>query len=81
MTARIGVGDSGAPIPPEEQERIFLPYRRAHETVGVTPSMGFGLAVSRRLAQLMGGDVTYRRENDENLFELTLPAVDGEEDI
>jgi protein-histidine pros-kinase len=77
-TARIGVADNGGPIPPAERERIFLPYQRAHETVGVTPSIGFGLAVSRQLAHLMEGDLAYRRDNDENVFELTLPrATDG----
>ena len=79
MIAWIGVGDNGAALPPEDQVRIFLPYQRAHETVGVTPSMGFGLNISRRLAQLMAGDLIYRRDGDENLFELTLPAVGGEE--
>lgn len=77
--ARIGVGDNGAALPPDDEERIFLPYQRAHETVGVTPSMGFGLNISRRLARLMEGDLTYRRDGDENLFELTLPAVGGEQ--
>jgi signal transduction histidine kinase len=74
-TARIGIGDNGSPIPPAERERIFLPYQRAHETVGLTPSIGFGLAVSRQLAQLMEGDLTYRRDDDENVFELTLPRA------
>jgi two-component system sensor histidine kinase KdpD len=73
--ARIGVADNGDPIPPAERERIFLPYQRAHETVGVTPSIGFGLAVSRQLARLMEGDLTYRRDDDENVFELTLPRA------
>jgi hypothetical protein len=27
----------------------------------------------------MAGDLIYRRDGDENLFELTLPAVGGEE--
>lgn len=40
--------------------------------------MGLGLAVSRRLAQRMNGDLSYRREGDENLFELTLPQLGGE---
>ncbi|MFP3880929.1 MAG: PAS domain-containing sensor histidine kinase [Actinomycetota bacterium] len=72
-TVRIAVGDNGPPIEESDLERIFLPYQRAHETVGVTASIGFGLYVSRQLAQLMNGDLTYRRQEDENRFELTLP--------
>ncbi|MEX1124252.1 MAG: PAS domain S-box protein [Acidimicrobiia bacterium] len=74
-TARVGVGDNGSPISPADQDRIFQPYQRAHQSVGVTPSLGLGLAVSRQLAKLMDGDLTYQREGDENVFELTLPRA------
>jgi PAS domain S-box-containing protein len=77
--ARIEVVDNGAAISPGDQERIFLPYQRAHETVGVTPSMGFGLTISGWLARLMDGDLKYRRDGDQNLFELTLPATEAED--
>ena len=40
-------------------------------------SIGLGLAVSRRLARLMGGDLTYRYEDGEAIFELTLPIAVG----
>lgn len=72
---RVAVGDDGEMISAEDQVRIFLPYQRAHEAVGVTPSIGFGLAVSRQLAQLMGGDLIYQRRDDMNFFELTLPTA------
>ena len=74
-TGKVAVGDDGEMISNEDQERIFQPYQRAHEAVGVTPSMGFGLSVSRQLAQLMGGDLVYHRRDDMNVFELTLPAA------
>jgi PAS domain S-box-containing protein len=74
-TVRVAVGDDGETISEEDQERIFQPYQRAHEAVGVTPSMGFGLAVSRQLAQLMAGHLRYHRRDDMNVFELTLPAA------
>lgn len=75
--ARVGVGDNGDPISDEDRERIFEPYQRAHQTVGVTPSLGFGLAVSRQLAHLMGGALTYHREKDHNVFWLTLNRRKG----
>jgi len=38
-------------------------------------SLGLGLAVSRKLALAMGGDLAYRREGDITVFELQLRSV------
>ncbi len=75
-TARVQVSDSGPGVPPEDRERIFLPYQRAHTDLGITESMGLGLTISRDLARGMGGDVTYRRVDNKTIFELRLPAAD-----
>lgn len=69
----VRVRDNGSGVSPQERETIFQPYRRSQAAPGLTASMGLGLTISRRLARLMGGDVTYRRESDESIFELTLP--------
>ncbi len=69
------VCDNGDPIPEEDRERIFEPYERAHDAKGVTGSLGLGLAISRQLARLMGGDVTYRYADGESIFELSLPQA------
>lgn len=42
---------------------------------GRTQSIGLGLAVSRKLAQLMGGNLTYRRVNGWSEFPLELPLA------
>jgi signal transduction histidine kinase len=68
------VRDSGPPMSGEDLERIFSPYETAHERPGLTASVGLGLAVARRLAQLMGGDLTYEHDG-ETVFRLALPAV------
>jgi signal transduction histidine kinase len=65
--------DDGAPLPPEDRERIFAPYERAHHRPGVTASVGLGLSVSRQLARLMGGELVYDHDG-ETVFRLTLPA-------
>jgi signal transduction histidine kinase len=54
--ARIVVTDTGPGIPFEEQERIFSEYHRAPGATG--PGHGLGLAISRRVARICGGDVT-----------------------
>ena len=39
----------------------------------MTASIGLGPTVSRQLARLMGGDVTYRFDDGKSIFELALP--------
>ncbi len=68
----VEVRDRGAPIPEDEREMIFDRYYRARQTPGVTASVGLGLTVSRELARLMGGDLTYRHDG-ESVFTLSLP--------
>lgn len=53
------VRDSGPGIAPAEAERLFQPYRQATASVSREyGGTGLGLAISRRLARLLGGDVT-----------------------
>lgn len=56
--ARVSVIDSGPGIPPDEQTRLFQKFSRAstRPTAGET-SHGLGLAVTRRLAEAMRGQV------------------------
>ena len=75
-TAQLMVIDNGTGVPPEEQETIFEPYRRAHNTPSLTASMGLGLTISRQLARLMDGDLIYRRDPGKSIFALTLPLGD-----
>jgi signal transduction histidine kinase len=37
--------------------------------------MGLGLAVARKLSQLMGGDLVYERREEWSVFEMTLPTA------
>lgn len=74
-TAQVIVADNGAGVPAKDQETIFEPYQRAHNAPGLTASMGLGLTISRQLARLMDGDLTYRREAGESIFALTLPRA------
>ncbi len=70
----VDVIDNGAGLPEDEWEAIFELYHRAHEDSGRTESAGVGLAISRQLAELMGGSLHYSRENDCSVFRLRLPT-------
>lgn len=79
-TVRIEVRDDGPGVPGEESELIFDPYYRAHPQGSQPAALGIGLAVARRLARLMGGDVTYRRQGGWTVFELVLPRASSVEE-
>ncbi len=72
-TASVQVLDDGAGVSPSESESIFDRYHSARSATQ-PGAVGLGLTVSRELARLMGGEVTYRRERGHSCFELTLPA-------
>ncbi|HAP82443.1 MAG TPA: aerobic respiration two-component sensor histidine kinase ArcB, partial [Enterobacteriaceae bacterium] len=57
---RFEVEDSGIGIPQSEQDKIFAMYYQVKDSHGGKPATGtgIGLAVSRRLAKNMGGDIT-----------------------
>ena len=74
--AILRVIDDGVGVPEGDRERIFEPYASAHGANAHAGSIGLGLAISRELARLMGGDLTYRYQDGESVFEFTLPVPD-----
>jgi PAS domain S-box-containing protein len=78
-TVEITVTDHGPGIRSDAAERVFDAFFRGHDAKTTPNSIGIGLAVSRRLARVMDGDLTYQRQGDVTRFVLTLPAagVDG----
>jgi signal transduction histidine kinase len=68
------VADDGPGVPEKRREEIFQPYATINDLPGRTASIGLGLTVSRQLARLMGGDVTYTCSGY-STFELRLPAA------
>jgi PAS domain S-box-containing protein len=67
-TVELVVGDAGAGVPEELQGRLFERYatQGGHGT-------GLGLHIVRELARALGGDATYRAED--NSFAVSLPVV------
>ncbi|MFO7525191.1 MAG: ATP-binding protein, partial [Ignavibacteriaceae bacterium] len=72
---RVHVRDQGPGIPAAEYERIFEPFTQldsSHTRPG--SGTGLGLAICRRLARLLGGDVTLESEvGSGTTFTLKLP--------
>jgi len=60
---RIIVRDSGIGISPEQHDRLFQSFTQADSsTTRKYGGTGLGLVISRRLARLMGGDLTVESE-------------------
>ncbi len=59
-TLRVIVADTGIGIPEDRQEKLFQPFQRAGQETGPIEGTGIGLAISKRLAELMNGTVGFR---------------------
>lgn len=76
----ISVADTGPGIAAEEQERIFDEFYRGRTQAERTAGLGLGLSISRRIARMIGGDVTVESEpGGGSVFTLWLP-LDHESD-
>lgn len=65
--------DTGVGIPAELRQQVFQPFNRLNQERSNVHGSGIGLALSKRLAQAMGADLTFTsREGDGSTFELTL---------
>lgn len=72
------VKDNGIGMTAEQVTRIFDPFVQADDsTTRKFGGTGLGLAITRKLARLMGGDVTVSSETDVgSMFELTILHYD-----
>ncbi|MCV5058428.1 aerobic respiration two-component sensor histidine kinase ArcB [Escherichia coli] len=78
------VEDSGIGIPQDELDKIFAMYYQVKDSHGGKPATGtgIGLAVSRRLAKNMGGDITVTSEQGKgSTFTLTIHALSVAEEV
>ncbi len=75
---RVCVADTGVGIPDDKQEKLFQPFQRAGQEAGPIEGTGIGLAISKRLAELMSGTVGFRSApGDGSEFWVDLPAEEG----
>jgi signal transduction histidine kinase len=72
--------DSGPGIPPDEQEKIFLPFFRGSQGRRIKDGMGLGLSIARDLARAHGGEIGVESKlGSGSTFTLWLPIDEGEE--
>jgi signal transduction histidine kinase/HPt (histidine-containing phosphotransfer) domain-containing protein/ActR/RegA family two-component response regulator len=76
-TLCFAVSDTGIGMSPEQIGRLFEPFSQADiSTTKVFGGTGLGLTISRRLARLLGGDVTVEsRPGEGSVFRLRLRLV------
>ncbi len=77
--ATIALRDQGTGIAPDAMPRLFDAYYQAHpgeQQRGLSRQIGLGLAISRAIAQMHGGDVSAVNHPDGGaLFRLRLPLA------
>jgi len=63
-SVKIAIVDDGFGIPADQRGRIFEPFHRAGQEAGPIEGTGIGLAITKRLAELMNGSVGFVSETD-----------------
>lgn len=69
----IAVCDNGSGVPGDDPNSIFEPYKSAHDQRAQPGSVGLGLALSRRIMEMMNGNLRYERSEGATRFVITIP--------
>jgi len=77
----VEVQDSGPGIPVEEMDKLFKHFEQTSSGISKGSGTGLGLALSRELAILMGGDITITSEVGKgSIFTFQIEIKDGNPD-
>lgn len=78
----VAVSDTGLGVSPKEQTLIFDEFRRSEQSlVRGYGGLGLGLAISKRLVEMHGGEIGVRSSGEEGVgstFFFTLPQIEPE---
>jgi PAS domain S-box-containing protein len=75
---RVAVVDTGIGIPVDKQAKLFQPVQRAGQETGPIEGTGIGLVITKKLAQLMNGDVGFSSAPGEgSTFWVDVPVETG----
>lgn len=74
-TFTLSVSSGGPPIPPAEQERLFLPFAQGAPRPN-QPGLGLGLYISSEIAKAHGGSLDVSSNAQETRFTFRIP-LDG----
>ena len=73
---KFAVQDTGIGIAPEDLDRVFDEFRRVSENKKSVQGMGLGLAITKRLVELLEGTIRVESEVGKgSRFEVTLPRA------
>ncbi len=76
----IAVNDTAPTIPAEKRDTIFEDFRQLENPLTRRyEGMGLGLAVARRTARALGGEITLQINSGGNSFVVTLPEQNSEQ--
>ena len=71
----VSVEDNGIGVPPDEQERLFVPFHRGEAAAG-RGGNGLGLSICRRIVEYHGGRIWFEpTPGGGATFRFTLAAV------
>lgn len=74
---RVSVKDTGIGIDPDQESRLFRPFAQPNEGAPHRRTgTGLGLTIAKRLANMLGGDVTYLRpEGQGSVFQVEISTA------
>ncbi len=71
----IHVMDMGAGLSSDEREQVFQPFATAEKSAGRDAGVALGLTISKRIAGLLGGDITVNSAPGKgSIFNLVVPT-------